>query len=99
MSPHANRGAASRYTNPAAGEIVELRQKHGLTIEQCARLALSTARSWQMWETGERRMHPAIWQWVNVQLTGIDAVLANAPTLASFTSLAAFRKALKDSGA
>jgi hypothetical protein len=66
--PHENRGAKNAYSNPTASDISGLRAFHNLTVEACAALALSTPAQWRAWEAGERRMHPAIYQWVLAQL-------------------------------
>lgn len=66
MSPaHPNRSKRkdAPFRNPDPEEIRALREAHGLTQPEAARLALATLRSYQDWEYGQRRMHPAIWHW------------------------------------
>lgn len=46
---------------PDPQTIRECRQAHGLTQEQAAELVWSTLRTWQNWEAGINKMHPAIW--------------------------------------
>jgi len=80
---HANRSKKSHgdESNPRAEELVAFREKYNLTQTEAAKLAMSTMRTWQLWETGERRMHPAIWAWVqyvaNPKDAGVEAQLAD----------------------
>lgn len=46
---------------PTPGMIRALRLKNGHTRKEAADLVLHTARAWEGWELGERKMHPAIW--------------------------------------
>lgn len=43
-------------------QIKEARRKAGLTQEQAAKLVHVTTRAWQLWEAGDRKMHPACWE-------------------------------------
>ena len=47
---------------PAPEAILDWRRAHGLSASEAAALVHSTARVWQQWEAGERRMHPAMWE-------------------------------------
>jgi DNA-binding transcriptional regulator YiaG len=49
---------------PRPAELLAFREKYGLSQTKAGELAYSSLRSWQMWESGETRMHPAIWRWV-----------------------------------
>lgn len=40
-------------------EIKQARMDAGLTQQQAANLLHTSLRTWQQWEYGERRMHPA----------------------------------------
>ncbi|RBH90728.1 XRE family transcriptional regulator [Xanthomonas oryzae pv. oryzae] len=40
----------------------------GLTQTEAAALVHSNIRSWQKWELGERRMHPAFWELFRLKL-------------------------------
>lgn len=62
MSNHPNRGPNRKSRNPAADEILALRQRLGLTQAQAADLVHSSERTWQQWEAADRRMHPALWE-------------------------------------
>jgi len=54
---------------PTPDEIKEAREAAGLTQSQAAEKIFSKSyRSWQDYERGERRMHPAIW-WCFLQRT------------------------------
>jgi len=66
VSPHPNRSGNREAVgaNPTPADLVAFREQHDLTQAEAAKLALSSLRSWANWESGERRMHPAIWQWV-----------------------------------
>lgn len=62
MTNHPNRSSApSPGRNPSPQEIRALREARGETQDQAAKSILSTERTWQGWEQGLRRMHPALW--------------------------------------
>jgi len=62
MSNHPNRDrGGGPAANPAPEAIRAARQAAGLTQTQAAELVHAGLRSWQQWEAGDRRMHPAIW--------------------------------------
>ena len=42
--------------------IKEQRLAAGLTQTAAGALVHTTCRSWQQWEAGDRRMHPAMWE-------------------------------------
>lgn len=46
--------------NPSTDEIIGARIRVGLTQQQAAEIVLSGLRTWQQWEAGDRRMHPAL---------------------------------------
>jgi putative transcriptional regulator len=61
MSNNPNRSRdGSAASNPAPFEIKLAREAAGLTQTQAARLIYSGLRTWQQWEAGTRRMHPAM---------------------------------------
>lgn len=71
MPNHPNRGKSqSASRNPRPTEVVAARERVqsdkdlGITSAQtwCAEQLHTTIRTWQQWETGERRMHPAFWE-------------------------------------
>lgn len=62
MANHPNRSGTSRSRNPAPGDIHAARQAAGLTQSQAGALIHANLRSWQMWEAGDRAMHPAFWE-------------------------------------
>ena len=50
------------WRSPAARLIRQTRIARGLTQKAAGAACMSALRSWQDWEYGKRRMHPAIWQ-------------------------------------
>lgn len=62
MANHPNRAARhGSGANPAPDAIVAARQASGLTQTAAAALVYANLGSWQKWESGARRMHPAFW--------------------------------------
>ncbi len=64
MTDHPNR---SRRTDapgrtPKPDEIRAARETAGLSRKDAAWLVHSSWRSWEKWELGMARMHPAIWE-------------------------------------
>jgi DNA (cytosine-5)-methyltransferase 1 len=45
-------------------ESIQQRDGLGITAAQdlCAEMLHTSRRSWQQWERGERKMHPAFWE-------------------------------------
>lgn len=63
MTNHPNRSkAGSAARNPAAEEITAARESAGLGKTEAADMVHTTYRTWQQWEEGDRRMHPAFWE-------------------------------------
>ncbi len=63
MPNHPNRGrAAGPAGNPKPGDIRAARDAAGLTQTAASALVHTTCRTWQQWEAGDRRMHPAFWE-------------------------------------
>ncbi len=63
MPNHPNRSrAVSAARNPDPAEVRSARLAAGLTQGAAGELIHCAARSWQDWEAGERRMHPAFWE-------------------------------------
>lgn len=75
MANHPNRGGG-RFNrtgaNPTATQIVELRNKHGLTQTDLGNLVYKGLRTVQDWEGGERRMPPDTWELLNIKLKARD---------------------------
>lgn len=67
MSNHPNRGSKGPQSNPAPEEIRAKRETLGLSQTAAANVIYSTCRSWQQWEAGDRRMHPAMWELFNLK--------------------------------
>ena len=59
---HPNRSRSNPAANPTPEQVKADRQAAGLTQSQAAALIHVNLRTWQQWEGGERRMHPAFWQ-------------------------------------
>lgn len=49
-------------TAPKPDDIRAAREAAGLTQTEAARLIHASLRGWQDWESGRRRMHPAMWE-------------------------------------
>lgn len=62
MPNHPNRGAKAPSANPAPAEIRAAREVAGLSQTAAASLIHSTLRTWQDWEAGKARMHPAFFE-------------------------------------
>lgn len=62
MPNHPNRGPKGPSANPSPAEIKAARESVGLTQGAAAALIYRTARNWQQWEGGDRRMDPALWE-------------------------------------
>lgn len=64
MSSHPNRSKKNPKAgrNPAPAEIIAARERAGLTQTAAAELVYSKLRTWQDWEAGIARMHPATWE-------------------------------------
>jgi len=48
--------------SPAPAEIRAARERAGLTQTEAGALVHTAVRTWQQWEAGDRRMHPAYWE-------------------------------------
>lgn len=70
MPNHPNRSLSHPAANPTPKEITEARVKAGLTQTEAGELVYSTWRTWQRWEAGDRRMHPAFWELFRLKLRG-----------------------------
>lgn len=63
--------------NPSQTEVQELREllqskkDLGITKAQdvCAENLHTSRRAWQQWERGERKMHRAFWELINIKLS------------------------------
>jgi putative transcriptional regulator len=64
MANHPNRSKASPSlaANPSPETIRAQREALGLSQAAAAAIIYSAERSWQDWESGARRMHPAFWE-------------------------------------
>jgi DNA-binding transcriptional regulator YiaG len=57
-----NARVPKRWRSPSPEAIRKARKTAGLTQREAAEKCYSALRSWQDWEYGQRRMHPAVWQ-------------------------------------
>ncbi len=63
MINHPNRSRSpTAAANPTPEAIKAAREAAGLSQTEAGALIYSGLRSWQHWEAGERRMHPAMWE-------------------------------------
>jgi putative transcriptional regulator len=64
VSNHPNRSkkSPSAARNPRPEEVRAAREAAGLTQTEAAELIYCEMRTWQDWEGGQRRMHPAFWE-------------------------------------
>ena len=70
MTNHPNR-ARGRFParNPTPEEILAARDAAGLTQTSAAVLIYSALRTWQDWESGKARMHPAFFELFKIKST------------------------------
>lgn len=71
MSSHPNRPnrplrRKAQGANPKPAEIAQLRDEMELTQAEAGEILYASERTWQDWERGERRMHPAMWEYLNL---------------------------------
>jgi len=59
--------------HPAPDEIRAAREAASLSRAQAAALVFCKTRAWDRWETGERKMHPAMWELFNIKLQRIKS--------------------------
>ncbi len=52
----------TQTSSPAPGQILAARKAAGHTQTQAALTVHASLRTWQQWEAGDRRMHPAFWE-------------------------------------
>lgn len=62
MANHPNRGPQGPFSNPAPDAVRAAREAAGLSQTAAGALLHTTCRTWQQWEAGDRRMHPAFWE-------------------------------------
>jgi putative transcriptional regulator len=51
-----------KYESPSAEKVRRGRKAAGLTQADAGSLVLSSRRAWQEWESGNRSMHPGLWE-------------------------------------
>lgn len=56
--------------NPSPRTILNARKKLGITQAQAAELLHCHYRTWEQWEAGKRKMHPAFWELWRIKVSG-----------------------------
>jgi DNA-binding transcriptional regulator YiaG len=81
MSNHPNRSKKnpSESRNPDPEEIKAKRAESGLSARLAGFLVHANFRTWQQWEAGERRMHPAFWELFTIKLAMLNAGTLKLP--------------------
>lgn len=69
MASHPNRGLKGPFSNPTPAEILAARNAAGLTQTEAGMMVKSSLRAWQQWESGDRRMHPGLWELFLIRTT------------------------------
>jgi DNA-binding transcriptional regulator YiaG len=54
--------------SPTAKQVREARIAATLTQPQAAAIVYVATRTWQQWEAGVRKMHPAFWELFTIKL-------------------------------
>lgn len=54
--------------SPSQSAIRAARESAGLSQTAAAALVHTTCRTWQQWEAGDRRMHPAFWELFRIKI-------------------------------
>ena len=62
--------AAALAKPPTTAAITAAREHAGLTKTQAGALLHTNYRTWQQWEVGERKMHPAFWELFLLKASG-----------------------------
>lgn len=72
MPNHPNRKdrANNAASNPTINMIQSAREASGLTQSAAAALLYSSCAKWQAWESGEQRMHPALFELFLIKVSG-----------------------------
>lgn len=60
-------------SSPAPEEIRAARTAAGLSQSAAAELVHSKLRTWQQWEAGDRKMHPALWELFRLKIATLIA--------------------------
>jgi DNA-binding transcriptional regulator YiaG len=77
MSNHPNRSNNDKAANPYPAEIIDERHIEGLTQTEAANMIYSTCRTWQQWEAGDRRMHPAFFELFKIKCETVRKATVN----------------------
>lgn len=63
----------SGIDSPSSEELRAARKAAGLTQTQAGALLHTTCRTWQQWEAGDRKMHPAFWELFRIKAPMLNA--------------------------
>jgi DNA-binding transcriptional regulator YiaG len=66
--PNRSRGGKKPTSNPSPEEITAARQAAKLTQTEAGQLIYASLRTWQQYEAGDRRMHPAFWELFEIKV-------------------------------
>lgn len=66
MTTHPHRKRKGRSPKPL--EIESFRKKNNLSQERIAAFIFCSGNSWSQWESGDRSMHPAFWDLVQIRV-------------------------------
>lgn len=58
----------NRPESPTPEQIRATRVDAGISQSSAAAIVYSGLRTWQQWEAGDRRMHPAMWELFLIKL-------------------------------
>jgi DNA-binding transcriptional regulator YiaG len=59
------------FDDPGPAAIRAAREAAGLTQTAAAQVIYSTLRTWQDWESGARRCHPALWELWRIKVRAV----------------------------
>ena len=57
----------NKVTNPTPEEVKAARLRLGYTQAQAAAVIYCGYRAWAEWESGNRKMHPGLWELFNIK--------------------------------
>lgn len=60
--------------SPQPSEIRGMRKTAGFSQTAAGALVHVSCRTWQQWEAGDRRMHPAFWELFRIKIALIERI-------------------------
>jgi DNA-binding transcriptional regulator YiaG len=88
-----NRASRGPQRNPSSEGIKAARAAAGLTQPGAADVIYSTVRTWQDWESGQRRMHPGLFELFVLKTTSANLLIMQSSSQNN-AKKSAFEKAL-----